>query len=250
MLELLIMSVSVFRNGALALLLALSAFLSAVPQSSKAATIFNSVDLDVPVVDATIYTMRWWRYAPPRGALNIDLFGTGRTDLSIWMGRVNYGSYAQLTLYAKAGGGRALTDETRRRVDLSEGYAYEGYGMRDTLTRLFSARVSPERCFSGTCRPERTIIDHAFGGFLGVTSGSTRNWRFPRQHGWLQIDMAEDLSFSVSATGYETETGVASVIGAGRPPAVVAPAPIPLPASGWALMAALGGLIALRRRKA
>ncbi len=243
------MSVSVLRNGALALLIALSAFLSTAPQSSKAATIFNSVDLDVPVIDATIYTMRWWQYAAPRGSLNIDLFGTGRTDLSIWLGRVNYGTSSQLTLYAKAGGGRALTDETRRREDLSEGYAYEGFGMRETLTGLFSARVVPERCFGGSCQPGRTIINNAFGGFLGVTSVSIWNWRFPRQHGWLQIDMAEDLSFSVSAMGYETETGVASVIGAGRPPAVVAPAPIPLPASAWALMAALVGLIALRRRR-
>jgi hypothetical protein len=161
-------------------------------------------------------------------------------------------------LYVRSGGAAQVAVEDRRRDLLEEGSEVAGYRTYSTTRVLLEARIFNESCVNGTCTQAPTwfrsgpswrplaYTGEAFSGFLGVSSGSSSNWYLPRQHGWVQVDVTEDLQFSVQAYGYETEMNVASVIGAGRPAAVVAQ--VPLPAAGWVLLAGLGALGALRRR--
>lgn len=226
------------------------------PTQSTAETIYNGVDLDVPVVSETYWFSRHaGRHSAPRQALKIDMFGTATPELSIWQGRTVTASYTDINLYVKGNGRNGVSFHDRHRGILDEGASQAGQFAGTYLSLALSARVIHERCNGTSCIPERTLFGSGhwrglalggapFSGYLGVSSSANGWWRQSRQHGWLQVDVTEDLHFSVKAFGYETEQNVASVVGAVGPVDAV----VPLPASVLALLAALGSLFVLRRR--
>lgn len=251
--------VSRFLRLALSLSLLATALSFSAPNSVQAATIYNNVDLDVPTIgQGSYWERRYWTYRAPRGALNVNLLDPRFTDVSLWQTRAVTPFYTDVKLYVKAGPNRTVSFQDWRARALTEGSAHNGQRGSSNLMLALSGRIINERCNGSVCTPARTFFNggiwrslahggEAFSGYLGVSAGNRFNWRAPRQHGWLQIDVTEDLQFSVQASGYETQLNTVSIVGAGRP---AEPPAVPLPAAGWALLAALGGLPLLRRRAA